>query len=990
MSQYVYFSRKNPCPVCNTNSTRCCKLDNDKWVICHKVFSEKRCKSGGYLHLVKDEPIERNTTRSDKVTQVTLPYTPSLSPVLLDKMCRRLLELSPLSASHQKYLKEAGLPQTFIKPCGSIKITERKEKAAVLVKEFGKEACLASPLVKTSLELTAFYDGLLMPIIGLDGLIKGITYRLDQPIDGKRYRNMSADGKFGKPHGVIIQPVTNKVIITEGYKKAAVASTHFKLTSLWFVGVHLYDIEKVIEDLDRLNAREVLIAFDQDKWNKPEVLEAESRLIKLLHEKRPSLVIRTLEWDIELGKGIDDAIIANQPFTSFRESLKSFVIPGLPVDQLIDARYMPDLNVFHKVTMVKAAKGTGKSQMVKRLIKEIKKITNKAILSVNHRVSLSKAQAQEWGLDLYLDYKGKDNGFKEMNRSKELVICVNSLPQLDLGKIGEIDLLVFDEIEQILAHLTGKTCKENRQQILATLKHLVKMAKHIVCLDADLGATTYEFFRKLVGAENIEVIVNTYIPTGKTIVAHGKIDSCYVEAKNQLEAGRKIYLTINSLEETKKVFRIFQEAFPDKRGWLVNSEEVDQETQDKIAKINDTVLELDYLVCSPTLGTGVSIDVSHFDTVFLVGFAGVNTQNDLLQQILRVRKPRGEKIHCWISPERKYLPTRVEEIKEDAIRNLEETGLHIEYENETHRRIVASYEQEYLDLWAAIRAERNESWLDLRANFYRQAELEGHKVTQAEELAKTELKEIREEKRQAKLEIKQEDLAEIEIALDLSEDQAKRLKEKPHKNRAEKAALARYDIRRFYGRADRATIEFDNRGKGRSAVKNVCYMMNRDLAIEADRHSFEKDQVMLTDISHNVLRCDAQKHLLRDLGLLSENAADDKSLLEQLFQEFSDESLKATGVVEKLKASKKDYERILSCSINLNSPVQVASYLARQFGWKLDCRQVKTGRKNENGKPEIVRYYSINQGSFKQVQQRAFERMKIIESRQQVELLLAA
>jgi hypothetical protein len=73
-------------------------------------------------------------------------------------------------------------------------------------------------------------------------------------------------------------------------------------------------VSEILDEIDALKIKSVALGFDQDKRDNRRVLKAEIRLLWELYIARPDLKFYILDWDLEQGKGLDDAIRAGATF----------------------------------------------------------------------------------------------------------------------------------------------------------------------------------------------------------------------------------------------------------------------------------------------------------------------------------------------------------------------------------------------------------------------------------------------------------------------------------------------------------------------------------------------------------------------------------------------------------------------------------------------------------------------------------------------------
>jgi hypothetical protein len=242
-----------------------------------------------------------------------------LSPGEIDEINRAFLYLCALSEKHRHYLEGEGVPS---EGCGSLAYKEATQIAKLLVEVYGAEKARRHPLLKEVTgkdgrrwwTIAGATDGLLLPALSVEGLVLGIQIRKDRP-RGKndRYLWLSHDGLGGTPLSVFKdQGVTPgagaHLIITEGYKKAAIAAAAYHCHAISLAGVRAYRDSELIATIKALEVSTVSLAFDQDKRANPHVKAAEQRLLRMLAAALPGLELYYLNWDEEKGKGLDDAL----------------------------------------------------------------------------------------------------------------------------------------------------------------------------------------------------------------------------------------------------------------------------------------------------------------------------------------------------------------------------------------------------------------------------------------------------------------------------------------------------------------------------------------------------------------------------------------------------------------------------------------------------------------------------------------------------------
>ena len=87
---------------------------------------------------------------------------------------------------------------------------------------------------------------------------------------------------------------------------------------------------------------------------------------------------------------------------------------------------------------------------------------------------------------------------KRRTTPKRFGVCLDSLHKIRIDEGYE--LVVIDESNQVLAHLLSETIasRGNQDRIYKVLREVVRRARHVVALDADLDYLTYNTLVRMV------------------------------------------------------------------------------------------------------------------------------------------------------------------------------------------------------------------------------------------------------------------------------------------------------------------------------------------------------------------------------------------------------------------------------------------------------------------------------------------------------------
>lgn len=296
----------------------------------------------------------------------------------------------------------------------------------------------------------------------------------------------------------------------------------------------------------------------------------------------------------------------------------------------------------HLTVYLKSPKGTGKTKALESFVRG-----RRSVLCISHRIALAGELARRLGLANYQDSVSSDS----------LSICVNSLYRLldDKRRLRAFDVVVIDEVEQVLAALTGPTLKDQRGLVYSLLEELIRRAKIVVCSDADLTMELTVKFVSPLRTGSKEVLIKNVVQSNE----HYKFYRSRNDILNQFllscesPDGPRSYLATNKkggiAEAITEVAR--------GRGvklLLVTSDTVNKGDKDVRMFLDSPAKFLqgsDYrgVVATGVISTGFNIDEKGlFEGVYGVFDPGIYTAFDCDQAIFRVR--HSECRHLWVHP----------------------------------------------------------------------------------------------------------------------------------------------------------------------------------------------------------------------------------------------------------------------------------------------------------------------------------------------------
>jgi hypothetical protein len=424
--------------------------------------------------------------------------------------------------------------------------------------------------------------------------------------------------------------------------------------------------------------RRIYFCFDNDskRSTRRDVNQAISKSSKLF--KKFGCIPLVINWDKNLGKGIDDALYnSSQLGINPEEQFSNFYRNALffddwepkqlkeltyPVNQKLNRRYLLDANnpsdtlppSEAQLICVKSAKGTGKTHWISWFTEPLLNSGEKRILLLTHRIQLSTQTADRLGVPYITEIKECE--------TKNLLgqgMCIDSLHPNSQARFNPEywgnSYVIIDEIQQVIWHLlSSSTCVKERVKIINTLKELlrnvIRSGGKIIIADADLNDIAIDFIKGLIGWEiNTHIIENEYKFTEPWSIYNFKDKDArrlISFLQDKLSKGEKHLLCVSGQKAKSRWGSIVLEAFfkkhlPDLRILRIDSESVANPNHPAygcVSKINQVIKDYDLVIATPTIETGVSIEEKHFDGVWGI-FQGVSTTDSVRQFLSRYRVP---------------------------------------------------------------------------------------------------------------------------------------------------------------------------------------------------------------------------------------------------------------------------------------------------------------------------------------------------------------
>jgi hypothetical protein len=413
---------------------------------------------------------------------------------------------------------------------------------------------------------------------------------------------------------------------------------------------------------------------------------------------------------------------------------------------------------------INSPKDTGKTYGLKKPVAKAQ-AENRKVLVLSHRIVLGTAICKKIGIP-YIEEMKKNADRKIEGKTLGYGLCIDSMHPTSQAFFDPLAwegaLIIFDEVEQIFWHvLNSETCRKNRQAILATLKSLLQTVLNsggqIILQDADLSDYSIDFVRELSGID-VEpwVAVNRWKPSepwqikfydtqqikGKT---QDNPSGLLKDSVDQVNSGGKIWVSCDSQKSkskygTKNLEKYYRSRCPGKKILIIDAETVanpehpayqcaekiqgseEEEFKDSLAAFYDII------ICSPSLATGVSVDLrGHFTAVFGI-YQGAISDNEVRQSLARVREPVSRFVWCRQQAVGK-IGNGESNYKAVATSKEKDCRYNLALLKDFEFDLDKAYNPVVLRFWAKYAARINSSIWDFREAVREGLEAEGHILT---------------------------------------------------------------------------------------------------------------------------------------------------------------------------------------------------------------------------------------------------------------------
>lgn len=265
-------------------------------------------------------------------------------------------------------------------------------------------------------------------------------------------------------------------------------------------------------------------------------------------------------------------------------------------------------------------------------------------------------------------------------------VCLDSLRSVE-GRT--YDTIVIDEVEQVLGHFLSDTIGTARSRIFEVFIHLIRNAKHVIVLDADLGWLSFSTMQMIKtlspnGMINskeqtapcpIRIILNDRKDLDREITVYESKKHLIEKVKAAVLMGKRIFVSSNSkslIDSLASALEILAEKTETEIPFIkiTSANSKSNDIQNFIENITKKITDYQVVLSSPSLGTGVDItfanDAQEIDCVFGFYEARITNHFEIDRQLARVRNPK--QVDVWVSPQKFNFESKFDVVVDDLLR----------------------------------------------------------------------------------------------------------------------------------------------------------------------------------------------------------------------------------------------------------------------------------------------------------------------------------
>jgi hypothetical protein len=489
------------------------------------------------------------------------------------------------------------------------------------------------------------------------------------------------------------------------------------------------------------------------------------------------------------------------------------------------------------------------------------------VLVITHRQQLGQALCSRFGIDYVSELKNSNTkgvfGFG---------LCFDSLRPSSKARFNPDDwhncIVILDECEQSIWHLLNARTEvaKHRVEVLRTFQELIQNILEseqgkVYLSDADLSDLSINYVRSLAPFPvSPWIAIKEGNPTPSDVTVWETCNELLGALTSHIRMGGRPFICVDGQKAKSKWGTQNLEAylallFPQKRILRIDSESIADPNHPAfgcIDNLNQVLPLYDITIASPSIETGVSIDIiGHITSVWDIA-QGVIPVPSVLQRLSRVREsvPR----HVWAasygigsigngstSP-RSLMATQKTQFNAH-IKLLAESEIPVDFSQ------ACSFQPQSTRTWALMAARINFGMIRYRHEIIRALMAEGHSVHGGDYLAVLNDDEdahgtdqIKDELTDSRDKIYLAHCVAISTSPNPDDKQYKTLAKKSSRTVQELASLRKGELSRRYSEelVSSQLVELDDKGEYYKALLHYYFTLGREFLPERDKQVIEK------------------------------------------------------------------------------------------------------------------------------------------------------
>lgn len=335
--------------------------------------------------------------------------------------------------------------------------------------------------------------------------------------------------------------------------------------------------------------------------------------------------------------------------------------------------------------LLHAPMGSGKSFACKHYLDAAERCVRRQlgreprVLSVCFRTMLARSNSKTFNLVAYNDDAAHGSLFQFDRVACQLdSICRLGQVEGDLYVIkNPWDIVLLDESESILSHLSSQTLDKRRAEVFEIFKLLVSCANTCIVADADLGHRTRYFISQVRPHCQLEYHRNPWVRTWLEYIDY-KYFKSWLDALADALFGKNpkcVFVVSNHKRRLKTLERFLLaeldrrrgdlrarahtsadaaahleklEAFGEHFSRVIDAEQTGHQKKVLAEECNVEWKKFRFLGITPVVGAGISFDEKHFDQAFVYATPSSCCPRALNQLLGRVRNLRQNQVHIYL------------------------------------------------------------------------------------------------------------------------------------------------------------------------------------------------------------------------------------------------------------------------------------------------------------------------------------------------------